>query len=159
MVSSRSQTDGEYCLTPPTSSVTLTEKTRALLFQGANPSSRTNGCNGYTLNGHTPNGHSHTTPNGYSHLRNGAQNGHSSCAQNSSDQAAGKQATVKVVVDVCACCHKKLVVAVPCGSCSRTVCGSCLQGCCVCQERFCQFCSVLKYVHVCGGDHIILASS
>ncbi len=116
-----------------------TDRTRLLLFQGANPALQ--------CNGHTRNGHSQVLHNGHHVSQNGTHFVHRlHVSGDGSMDTTGKQVTKKPVdpVRTCACCRKTFEVTLTCVSCSRSVCGGCLPQCCVCRERFCQFCTVLK---------------
>ena len=110
-----------------------TEKTMALLFQGANPhlkkipgvfavNGTLNGCNGQT-----------TTLNGHCTPLEGEKNG-----------GMDKQESVKV--DRCVSCVKHPASEhFACSHCLRHVCSpGCLRACSVCDMPYCHYCSVLR---------------
>ena len=130
---------------------TYTEKTVALLFQGANPhlkkipgvfaSNRAaNGCNGHS--------------NGYHNLTN---SGHSLLVSNGYSKTADPRIIIKV--EKCISCGSSPVSRhLSCTHCQRRVCSEpCLRVCYVCCQPYCHYCSLLRWVvsedHCCLCGH------
>lgn len=123
-------------------------RTRALLFQGANP--------GVNLLPSLLNGSSELPAecssqpkqNGASPSKGGLMKYFSNGSTAGSDR--GKPIKSAAQAELCVCCHSIKGVQPGCSFCDRRVCSGCLEVCCVCEGVFCQFCSVRKWVDLPG---------
>ena len=114
-------------------------KTKAILFQGANPQARIlqNGTNA-TPQSAPVTGIGQPSNDG---KRNGLVK---HFANGSTSSTVGKQTKGHSVGVVCRCCMHKSELLKNCSYCERAVCDNCLKACCICAQVFCPFCSVLK---------------